>query len=82
MIIRIPKTEQYAVTLACGIHGYSVRFYTDEKADGLCFAEIDAPEDNAAILVYLGREIEIQVQREAEYIKTEDNLFDLFRIGK
>jgi hypothetical protein len=82
MIIRIPKTERHAVAMAAGLHGYSVEFYTDERAGGLCFAEINVPEDNAAILVYLGREIEIQVQREAEYIRTEDNLFDLFRIGK
>ena len=68
--------------MACGLHGYSVHFYTDEKADGLCFAEIDVPEDNAAILVYLGREIEIQVQREIDFDRSEDNLFNLFRIGK
>jgi hypothetical protein len=41
MIIKIPKLHQDAVKYACEVYAVPVRFYTDEKNEGLVRVDID-----------------------------------------
>jgi hypothetical protein len=79
MILRINKAHRIAIITACAEHGLSVQFFTDEKADGLCIAEIDT--DNPAIAFYLGMKVMENFREEQEIKGMEDNLFDFFKIS-
>jgi hypothetical protein len=72
MIVRIPKSQQASLIRTCATRGIMLDFYTDERADGLCFADIQV-DNNPALLFYIGREV-------GEMIFEDDTLFDLLKV--
>jgi hypothetical protein len=80
MIIKIPKLHQDAVKYACEVYAVPVRFYTDERNEGLVRVDIDITAEEAWLI---SAEAQMKLREESikRVQKNSDDLFNFFKIG-
>lgn len=80
MIVKIPRAHQNAVKFACETYGIPVRFYTDEKNEGLLRVDVEVTPEEAWVV---SAEAQMKLREESidRIQKNSDDLFNFFKIG-